>query len=708
MPQKNVVSDFEKSLGRTAESAPDVLADFETHRAASGKKVPMTPAEITATLPAGATPVGQRGMTPAETEMTKTAPPAPIGAHGEMAPGGEHPLAATINPVTKQPFPGQRRENTSAENWKLAREAAPWVAGAAAGALSEGTMTWPVRAATAAMLAGGTQAGVQFFDPERPDSAAARGIDIITKGAEVGGTEAAGELIKLGGGALMKRYFPEIADAIQQGTTKFLHAVPSNDIAVRTNYEIAQGDLQAIANEMLQSRSTLGIANPGSGVFSRKAPGGIVSAEMRPSELYAHIKDYMGRMYSDERKWQIMKAGGQQITVDPARAAKFDPEVFADAMRRIARIPDIEDGAHKIALRVAANPTAPITVEEADILEQAASTMLRKFRAGTGSKQAVDLGTQRNTALMQHADEMLNDSLNYALQQGGLPGINGYARRYAALARVMDGLERMIPATERGRLGLGPAEVVSPSKIVRTITTMAGQNPGREIEDAMRILSRAPDIPKPTGVPIPGLPGRPGPVVGPPGAAAIPHPPTPAGPAGPAGPPLNMGQPPTLGMGTPPALPPHVGMPAPPPFVLAGQAQAGQGMQQLTEMRNAAKAAGASDEILANMDRRIADLNKRVADLGPPAGQVERRAVSKGTVSVSDALAGKFKPNSMGTVEIDTGLSTKTGPVTITMMPGKITQEAIDAAIAKKRQQFGKEIITATAGMPKPPNLDEF
>jgi hypothetical protein len=77
---------------------------------------------------------------------------------------------------------------------------------------------------------------------------------------------------------------------------------------------------------------------------------------------------------------------------------------------------------------------------------------------------------------------------------------------------------------------------------------MAGQNPGREIEDAMRILARAPDIPTPTGVPITPLPGRPGPITGPTGPTVIPHPPTTPPPAGPP-----------LGMGTPPALPPAPG-----------------------------------------------------------------------------------------------------------------------------------------------------
>lgn len=683
-PQNNTVLDFEKTLGRTAEPETDTISDFEAHRVANSAPArPMTPAQINATLAPGSSPVGQRTMTPAEREMTATTPPSPLGAHGEMAPAGAHPLAATINPVTKKPFPGQQPEMTHEQKMAALRKATPWVTGAALSAVAGPEVGVPAGIAIGTLGAAAGAAGAQFFDPERPDSAAARGLDILEPALEYGVTEAGMRGLHAAGKGLLSRYFPEIHEAIQQGVTKFLHAVPSNDIAVRENYNVAMGDLQKIAREMLQTRSTLGIANPGTGVFSREAPGGIVSAELRPTELYTHIKDYLGRMYSDERKWQIMQAGGQQLTVSPARAAKFDADVFADAMRRIARIPDVEEGTHKIAARVAANPMAPITPEEADLLEQASSAMLRKFRAGTGSKQAVDMATQRNTALMEHADEMLNDSLNHALQQGGLPGINGYARRYAALARVMDGLERMIPTTERGRLGLGPAEVVSPSKIVRTVTTMAGQNPGREIEDALRVLSRAPEIPTPTGVPITPLPGRQGPIVGPPGATVIPHPPGGAPP--PAGPPLNMGTPPALGPGTPPALPPAGYMPNPPtpPFVPAGQELANKKIAQLIEIRNRMAVLNASAEDIAAMDRRIAELNRRVSEVGDVSkapGGAERRAAG------TRAATGHASPESIKyeTIKGTRWASVPSIPEAKVSVPPDLPEDQVEAYVRQK------------------------
>lgn len=543
---------------------PDAFMQQRGPDSAATRKAmhPTTPAEINKQLPSGASPVGQRPLTLAEKELTATTPPS-VGPHGESVPAGPQPFTASINPVTNKPFPGQTKPNTPEQNWAFARGVAPWAAASIPAVLGQPELSLPARALTAGILGAGAKAGTQFFDPERPDSAAARGLDILETGAMVGGSEVGLGLLNKGGKALMRRYFPEIADAVAQGTEKFLKAVPSNDIGVRANYEIAQGDLQAIAKKMLSSRSPLGIESPGGGVFSREAPGGIASTEMRPTELYTAIKDHLDDMYTSERAWQIQSGTSQGLHITPKFAQPQDADVFADAMRRVARIPNLETRAHEIAARVAANPTAPISIADADTLEQATSTMLRKFRAGTGSKQAVDLGTQRNTTLMENADSLLNEAMNSTLQGAGQPGINGYARRYAALARVMDNLERMIPATERGRFGLGPMDITSPSGIAKTLSTMIGKNPGRKIEDALRILARAPEIPRPTGIPIT-----------PPGAGPIPIVP-PMGHGGPAGPPAGPGLPPASpaalgpagGAAGPAAATPKtpLGLPPPPP-----------------------------------------------------------------------------------------------------------------------------------------------
>ena len=779
MPQ-NTVNDFEKFTGKgsgTIDITGDPITDFEKFRAqgnpateaASTAAHPLRPEQMGAAAPSPTMP-----MTPAQADMTRVNPV--IGPHGEVTPGIR--TSSDIDPRTKRPFPGAAKVMSREDEIRMIEQGVPYVAGAGLTALAGPEVGIPAATGLAALGGMAGRAGVMLADPnERPNTWQARSIDIGTHGAEVGAGELGGRLAFEGGGWAMRRYFPQVAEAIENGTNAFLRAVPSNNIRARENYSMAMGDLQQIAKDAITDKGR---------IFSKDTAGGFTGPEMRPTDLYKSIQSYLKNMYTEERAGQI--AAGTKVNLQVA--LKGDQKVLGDAMRRVARIPDVEEGAHKIAARVAENPNAPISIADADILARSVNQMLRKFEAGSASMQSHDLATQASTAMLEHADHALSDAINGGLEGMGMPGLRGYERRYAALARIADGLEKVIPNAERARFGLGPLDLAhNPKGVVRSVVDAFANNPGRQLESTMEMLARAPEIPRPVGsavqlpdrmagqqIPLTGMPGPLGEDVGAapkpvykPGPTHAPGeaPPTPKG-----GQQINLGgveaqpgvQPSVLAepgtMGAVPYTPPPVHAPGeaaptpaggvqqpmtpiptemvptqpgdqgalfatqqtappagpktslpPPPFVLSGTETANEGIANLVKMREAAKDAGASPEILANMDKRIAEINRRVGEIGDlnkaPSG-VERRAgtaakapdVSKGTVSIEDALAGKGV-SSMGIVEIDTGLRTASGPVTITLPAGKVTRKSIAAAIAKKRVDFGASILGHS--LPPPP-----
>lgn len=400
--------------------------------------------------------------------------------------------------------------------------------------------------------------------------------DMATTGAEYGALDTLLKGGTVGAKAVLRTYFPEIHEAVEYATDALFRAAPDADaIGYRANLEAAAPDLQKIAKQSLTART---------GVFDPKAPGGFFSTEYRPTNLYKDTNTYMRGMYQNEVAPMVQaadQAGARVQLVNLFQPGGFqDREAIQGVMKFLSKVPDYEEGADQIAKRVMADPSAPITMTDAEILVRRVNALNRQAMRAvkTGSDAALKTDTNKIAAMSSHVDKLLGDAIDAKMTQYGQPGIRGFERRYAALSDFRDNLWKTLAPTEQQRLGIQPTTYLNPRGVGSRFYLRMGNNPGRQIESAMTRLARADDIPMgalgaqpvtpqpavatPVGgaggaggqLPPPGGAGA-GAGAGAPGGGGPPRRPWTGGPGGPLPPASPAGQR-LLPPGTPAQLPP--------------------------------------------------------------------------------------------------------------------------------------------------------
>lgn len=536
-----------------------------------------------------------------------------------------------------------------------------------------------------------------------PSTSDASATDLAKIGAIYGGTELGAKATTGATGLILKRFFPEIHEAIGQMVDALSRAAPDtapnetgSSLGYGKNLQEAAGDLQKIAKRSFATRT---------GVFDPTARGGFFSSEYRPTNLWQDTNSYMTNdLYKGEIAPQIQAAdqAGAQVRLANAQFPD-DIDAVKRAMQKLSTIPDYDEGTHHIAARVMADPTAPISAHDAEVLGRAVNQQMRTYQRASGSTAATMASTQRLTPVFVRADELLSGALDRELTGLGQPGIRGAERRYAALADFRENLGKVLAPTERQRLGLSPTTYANSRGLGSRIYLKLGQNPGRPIEYAMQQLARADDIPMAaTGAqPLPGIPraippgGAGGPGGGNPGGGG------PAGPTSPTGAPRLPPAPPAQ------LSPASTGMlpapPSPPAAAPAGSTAhaddvAGGWMDRATRamsLRDTLDKLGDRMPVeRAKLEQELAEISeanlaseRRSSAGGPPTGQAEQRAGS----------AIKFSTDSMG-------IKWAEGPGGVRVsIPASVPDDQVAAYAQKKITEQAAQQATIRSGLPKPP-----
>jgi hypothetical protein len=517
-----------------------------------------------------------------------------------------------------------------------------------------------------------------------PGTSLAAAGDIAKEGGLFAGMELGAKAATATAGWMLRRYFPEIHEAIGQMTDALVRAVPDTApnetaaIGYRHNLEAAAPDLQRIAKRSLAGKA---------GVFDPNAPGGMLKTEFRPTNLWKDTNSYMSEMYQSEIAPMVKAADEGKAKVFMSHPTSPDDiDAVQRAMKKLSTIPDYDEFTHHIAARVAKDPTAPISMHDAEVLNRAVNQQLRKYQRASGTAAETMASTERMTPVFVHVDKLLGDAIEREMTGLGQPSLRPYERRYAALADFRENLGKLLGPTERQRLGLAPTSYVNPRGVGTRFYLRMGQNPGRQIEYAMRQLARADDIPMGlTGAqPLPG----------------IPTPVQPGGAGGPGAGPGGAGPGPIPGTGLPPATPgqlPGREVPLLQEDTVSGgmMDRATRAMQlrdQLAKLgdRFPEEQARIKDE-LAEIDRLNRASERRMTSGEPPAGQAERRASTPSPTlrnpaarpapehiqKLADSLGLRAEADNMGLVHF----TTQDGN-TFSMAAGKVTPESVQAKLA--------------------------
>lgn len=429
----------------------------------------------------------------------------PMDYAGMEAGGGGAPSKETGIPAPPPPL--RPAGETLAEG--ATRELGPSAKWAGAGLL---TMAAPEVGLPAAVgLAGlggaGGEAAHQIAQhavtpKEAPKSAAESATNIGIAGAETGSAELIGKGTLKVAGAVAKRFLNPAGQAIED---VFRAAGPPSDPGFRSNVEVAANDL---GNAYKRTP------------IPPEAKGGIINPDMRIRSSVDAINNELKSIYLTERVPQIARAtqAGAQVQL-----RSVDSAVLTDISKRLSRTLPINDPAIGAVQKLMADPRSVLSVAETDSLGRAVNTMLRDFESMTPADRAA-AGITRRMAGLKDLDRGISTDLNGRLRQLGLPGLEDYERRYAAMSSVRDGLERGMNKAEASRWSMRLREFFSPSGIHGGVSGNLSISPGRRIESGMRTMAET-STPTPTLPPPPSAaagPAPPAPIPAPPAAAASP------------------------------------------------------------------------------------------------------------------------------------------------------------------------------------------
>lgn len=366
----------------------------------------------------------------------------------------------------------------------------------------------PAAVALATLGGAGGEAAHQIVQhiatpPEAPKSSTEAAKKIGGAGAETGTAELVGRGTLKVGGAVAKRFFNPAGQAIED---VFRAGGPPSDPGFRSNIEVAANDL---GNAYKRTP------------IPAEAKGGIINPDMRIRSSVDAINNELRNIYETERAAQINQASqiGAQVPV------KIDQAVLADVSKRLSRTLPINSPELAVVNKLMQQPTAALPVTELDSLARAVNTMLRDFESMTPAERQA-AGITRRMAGLKELDRGLAASLNGKLNELGMPGLQDYERRYAAMSSIRDALQGKMNKAEAARWSMRLREFFSPSGLHGGVTSNLTVLPGRRIESGMRELSK-------TSKPTPAIPAPPSPkglLPAPPGELGWTPPPDTSGP----------------------------------------------------------------------------------------------------------------------------------------------------------------------------------
>jgi hypothetical protein len=223
--------------------------------------------------------------------------------------------------------------------------------------------------------------------------------------------------------APIKAAMPEVADmpnkAVASGDKIFRAVAPTaTDTGARANIHAASGDLAEIADRV--------------GWDALK--GG--KTDMRPRGVRDAINERMGQMYQTEVAPKIAGAGDAKVTFTGGNdGLEFlsrnagDPEVRAAAGRMLAG-----KGTSNLA--------------DAYTVAKGANAELRQFERLTPDQQYTIRNQNPGINQIENLDQELSQNIAQAFKDRGLPGIQNFERRYAALASLRREITNRISGAE--------------------------------------------------------------------------------------------------------------------------------------------------------------------------------------------------------------------------------------------------------------------
>jgi len=292
----------------------------------------------------------------------------------------------------------------------------------------------------------------------------------------IGGMETASAEFLWGGaqrlGAAALRHFNPYTQGIQ---SLFRAFGPPSAPEFRTALQDSAWDLQRIYSSIDKR-----LASP-------DVQGGVINEDMRFRVTLDAVEDYLRDMYRMGRQAQIQvgEQYGSRVVLEG------NPRVLQETALRLARSLPTDSVAQRTAMALARNPMRPVPIAEADELARAVNVELRKFESMTGSEQAAMRMSSKIKAGLKDMDVSLSNGLNNKLHEIGQPGLTDYERRYAALSRVREQLEK----------GMNKSEAVKWNQRLHSFFSLHGINvrshfgafesPGSLLEEGLRRLGKA-------------------------------------------------------------------------------------------------------------------------------------------------------------------------------------------------------------------------
>jgi len=154
------------------------------------------------------------------------------------------------------------------------------------------------------------------------------------------------------------------------------------------------------------------------------------------------------------------------------------------------------------AQRLVADPHYQMSIAEADALARDINAQLREFESGSPEAQYKTTTTSRAKAGLKRMDVALSKDINTRLRAVGQPGIEAYARRFAAISAFNKQVKTWMNPLERERLGLRTHEFVTSHGHggISAGIKFFKENAGRDLADAFNTLHNAPRIYGPNSV----------------------------------------------------------------------------------------------------------------------------------------------------------------------------------------------------------------
>jgi hypothetical protein len=321
-------------------------------------------------------------------------------------------------------------------------------------------------------------------------SAAAAVAPLVVEGAIKGGKAAIGATGDLANAAAGKYYqaktsavratIPEAAklppQAVEGIEKVFRASAPvGSDPQFRSQLYASAGDLAEIGR-----RAEAKLAS---------AEGGVVQPDMRPKATIEAIKDYQKEMYQNERAPQIARHDTNLVDTGLSTDAKSGLEYLANNAG--------ESATRSLAQKALDVPD--MTLAEADTLARTVNTELRKFESMNPADKSAAMQTNSKISGLKDLDRQLGQKINTELTRVGEEGLTQYERRYAALSKVRDQLQKRANAVELVQPGMIKA-VVQP--VARALTggksgiasasqaAVADVNIGRMLQKGLKQLAK--------------------------------------------------------------------------------------------------------------------------------------------------------------------------------------------------------------------------